>query len=342
MKPLLAVLRGEKPSRRPVWFMRQAGRYLPEYRAIRDLKGGFLDLCYDPVAAAAVTLQPLERFDFDAAIVFADILVIVDAMGVEVGFAKGEGPVVERVADERRVKRFLEVKGQHKIERVCDTLRGVKAELGRDISLIGFCGAPWTVASYMIEGGSSEERLAARRAAGSGEAWFRQLMNRLVVESIEYLAAQVAAGAEVVQIFDSWAGDLPWDLREEWVVKPLQDLVSGFRIRCPGVPVIIFARGVGAGHGAIVDALRPECVSIEQGVPLGWARDTLSERAAVQGNLDPVVLSNGGEQLERSVARILAEMPPLRHIFNLGHGIRQETDPAHVEQVLRMVRQADG
>lgn len=342
MKPLLAVLNGEMPSRRPIWFMRQAGRYLPEYKVVRDRKGGFLDLCYDPLAACEVTLQPLKRFDLDAAIVFADILVIVDAMGVKVDFAVGEGPIVEKVMEEKRVRALKEVRGVRQVEAVCETLSRVKRELGKSVTLIGFCGAPWTVASYMVEGGSSEERLLARRAAADDLPWFCDLVERLVQESIIYLEMQVRAGAEVVQIFDSWAGDLPWDLQEKWVHEPLRMLIDGFRKVCPDIPVIVFARGAGAGHERIVDYVRPQCVSLEPGVPAGWARSVLSDRAAVQGNLDPVLLSMGGLALERSVSRLLKEMPKVRHVFNLGHGIRQETDPAHVERVIEMVRQFDG
>jgi uroporphyrinogen decarboxylase len=342
MKPLLAVLKGEKPSRRPVWFMRQAGRYLPEYRAIRDKKGGFLDLCYDPDAAGEVTLQPLRRYDLDAAIVFADILVLPHAMGVDVDFAAGEGPVVGRVADERAVSQLRESGGSWQVSAVCETLQRVKKELGAGVALIGFCGAPWTVASYMIEGGSSEERLLARRAAAERPKWFETLIGRLVEESVDYLVAQVRAGAEVVQVFDSWAGDLPWDMQEEWVQMPVAALVSEFRKRCPGVPVIVFARGAGAGHAGVVERVRPEGVGIESGVPVDWARDNFCDRVAVQGNLDPVVLAGGGSALERSVTQIVERLPAARHIFNLGHGVRQETDPERLAEVVTMVRRADG
>jgi uroporphyrinogen decarboxylase len=322
--------------------MRQAGRYLPEYRAVRDRKGGFLDLCYDPEAAAEVTLQPLRRFDLDAAIVFADILVLPDAMGVDVGFTTGEGPVVERVRDWQRVSRLGKVRGTIEVERVCETLGRVKGELGRSVALIGFCGAPWTVASYMIEGGSSEERLEARRAAALEPDWFTMLIGRLVEESVEYLAAQVRAGAEAVQVFDSWAGDLPWDLREKWVIAPLSLMVAEFRKLCPGVPVIVFARGVGAGQVDVARRVKPDGVSVEPSVPLGWARKVLVGDVAVQGNLDPVILSLGGDVLEESVGRVVKELPRGRHIFNLGHGIRPETDPEFVKRAVELIRKADG
>jgi uroporphyrinogen decarboxylase len=341
MKPLLAVLSSQKPSRRPVWFMRQAGRYLPEYRSVRDRKGGFLDLCYDPAAASEVTLQPLRRFDFDASIVFADILVIAHAMGVEVGFAAGEGPVVEKVASRQRVISLEAVRAKPQVEAVCETVKRVRAELPADVALIGFCGAPWTVASYMIEGGSSPERLEARRVAGEAPEWFRLLMDRLVNESVDYLAAQVRAGAEIVQIFDSWAGDLPWDLQRRWVHDPLQELVSRFRQVCPGVPVIVFARGSGAGHLRVARHVRPDAVSLESGVPADWARDMLAHEVAVQGNLDPVVLALGGNQLEESVNLLAKTLPMERHVFNLGHGVRPETPPEHVAAVFEMIRRLD-
>ncbi len=342
MKSLLAVLNGEKPSRRPVWFMRQAGRYLPEYRAVRDRKGGFLDLCYDPQAAAEVTLQPLRRFDLDAAIVFADILVVPHAMGVELAFAVGEGPVLGVVRDLSRVRALKSIAVTQQVEQVCDTLRLVKADLDHDVALIGFCGAPWTVASYMIEGGSSDERLLSRKAAAEQPDWFSALIARLIDESVDYLVAQAKAGAEVVQIFDSWAGDLPWDLQETWVQKPLQQLAERFRARCPGVPVIVFARGAGAGHLAIARKVRPNAVSVEAGLPLDWARENLLEHVVVQGNLDPVVLASGGVQMKASVTRILRDLPMERHIFNLGHGIRQETPPDHLAEVVRLIRANDG
>jgi uroporphyrinogen decarboxylase len=341
MKPLLAVLKGERPSRRPVWFMRQAGRYLPEYRAVREKAGSFLDLCYEPRLASEVTLQPIRRFDLDAAIIFADILVVPHAMGVEVGFREGEGPVVEIVNSEARVRRLQRVTSSWQAEAVCETVRQTRAGLPSEIGLIGFCGAPWTVASYMIEGGSSEERLKARQAAYERPDWFVRLMGRLVEESIAYLLAQVAAGAEVVQIFESWAGDLPALFQADLVIEPITRIIQGVRDIHPDIPVIVFARGVGAGHIEVARRTAANAVSIEPMVPVKWARDHLAPISAVQGNLDPLALSLGGSALEHAAASIISELPVERHIFNLGHGVRPETDPAHVALAIEMVRTSD-
>jgi uroporphyrinogen decarboxylase len=341
MKPLLAVLKGERPSRRPVWFMRQAGRYLPEYRAIREKAGSFLQLCYDPQLASEVTLQPLRRFDLDAAIIFADILVVPHAMGVDVSFVEGEGPVLETVAGDGRVRQLKRLKGSRQVEAVCETLLATRKALASEIGLIGFCGAPWTVASYMIEGGSSEERLAARRAAYERPAWFVELMSRLVEESVAYLSSQIAAGAEVIQIFESWAGDLPAQLQEDLVIKPIGTIAERLRRDSPSTPVIVFARGVGAGHIEVAKRTAANAVSIEPMVPVGWAKENLIPVCAVQGNLDPLALSLGGAALEKATEVITSGLPRDRHIFNLGHGIRPETPPDHVSQVIETVRRLD-
>jgi uroporphyrinogen decarboxylase len=321
--------------------MRQAGRYLPEYRAVREKAGSFLNLCYDPAMASEVTLQPVRRFDLDAAIIFADILVVPHAMGVDVGFLEGEGPILEVVDGEARVLRLKSLKASQQVEAVCETLRRTRKELPSDISLIGFCGAPWTVASYMIEGSSSEERLKARQAAYEQPRWFVQLMSRLIDESIAYLSAQIAAGAEVVQIFESWAGDLPAQLQSGLIIDPVARIVEGIRQSHPKIPVIVFARGVGAGHVEVANRTRANAVSIEPTVPVGWARDCLVPTCPVQGNLDPLALSLGGSTLEKAAGEIISKLPLERHIFNLGHGIRPETGPAHVALAIETVRTFD-
>lgn len=249
-KPLLDVLANRMPSRRPVWLMRQAGRYLPEYRDVRTKAGSFLKLCYSPELACEVTLQPLRRFDLDAAILFSDILVVPQAMGLALDFREGEGPVLDTVRDASAV-RSLKVAGTFdEFDRVAETVSRVVGGLPAGKALIGFCGAPWTVASYMIEGGSSKRALALE-VSRSGSAWFAALIDKLVDVSILYLKQQVAAGAEVLQIFDSWAGDIPSDLRSRWVMEPMARIVQGVRQSYPEVPVIVFARGVGQGHAEI-------------------------------------------------------------------------------------------
>ena len=339
-KPLLDVLGGRMPARRPIWFMRQAGRYLPEYRAVREKAGSFLDLCYNPELAAEVTAQPLRRFDLDAAILFADILVVPHAMGLGVRFEEGEGPIIERVLDLDGVRRLGAVGATDQTRRVCETVARVRAGLAPTVALIGFCGGPWTVASYMVEGKSSD-RVAARLAAYSEAEWFRMLIDRLVEESVDYLCAQIEAGAEAVQIFDSWAGELAGELGDRFVIEPLGRMVDAVRVRHPQVPVIVFARGFGVRQLEVARRTGASCLGIETELPMSWAGRELAPQAAVQGNLDPVALWAPDDMLERETQRICGSIARSRHVFNLGHGIRQGTDAAKIERVIRAVREFD-
>jgi uroporphyrinogen decarboxylase len=341
-KPLLDVLTGRIPSCRPIWLMRQAGRYLPEYREVRAHAGSFLGLCDDAKLASEVTLQPLRRYDLDAAIVFADILLIARALGSNLDFRDSEGPVLTPVRSDADVKALARVADLERLKAVFETLALVKKALASHQTLIGFCGGPWTVASYMIEGGSSEERLVAREAAIRQPGWFKELMCRLVDASVDYLAAQVEAGAEALQIFESWAGDLPENLQEELIFEPVQAVIAGVRKRVKAVPVIGFARGLGAAHRDFAMKCDLTAVSVEQGVPLAWVKSVLMPRLSVQGNLDPLILSIGGEALDSAVRRIIALLPAHSHVFNLGHGVRQETPPENVARLVDAVRQADG
>lgn len=335
--PLLDVL-GRRPSgRRPVWFMRQAGRYLPEYRAVRERAGSFLDLCYDPDLASEVTLQPLRRFDLDAAILFADILVVPHAMGVDVRFEEGEGPVLAVVRSGEDVRKLGPVRETEKVRRVCETVSNVRARLAGDKALIGFCGAPWTVASYMLQGGGSD-RTVAKISAYRREPWFMELMDRLVEESVEYLSAQVEAGVDAVQIFDSWAGDLVGEEREAFVMEPLAEMASRLEERYPGIPVIIFARGVGQDHIRLGRSKGVAAIGIETECDLGRLPGDL----VVQGNLDPVALLAGTDVACRETKRICGTIGRERHIFNLGHGIRVGTDPEVIRAVVDTIRQLDG
>lgn len=339
---LLDVLKGKEPGRRPLWFMRQAGRYLPEYRELRAKAGSFLKLCYNPGLASEVTLQPLRRFDLDAAIVFADILVVPQAMGLGLTFTDGEGPVVERVSGPDEVAALRRLDEAEEVRLVCETVRGVKAGLPEGVALIGFCGAPWTVASYMVGGGGEGGRERARAAAMAGQTWFGELMGRLVEASVSYLVRQIDAGADVVQIFDSWAGDLPGYLQRDLVAQPIAAILAGVRKERPGVPVIVFARGAGAGHKAIGEITKAEALSIETSMPLDWARDHLAGRHVVQGNLDPLLVEQGGEALKTGVREIAGILPKQHHIFNLGHGMRPGTPPAHVDLIVKTLRELDG
>lgn len=340
-KALLDVLTGKTPDRRPVWLMRQAGRYLAEYRAVRQEAGSFLDLCYKPDLAAEVTLQPLRRYDFDASIVFADILVVPHAMGSDLKFVENEGPVLSLVRNMDDVNALSDAKGAWQFERVYETLGKVKAGLAPHVTLIGFCGAPWTVASYMIEGRGSD-RAVALAAAAKAEPWFVRLVDRLVEISVSYLVGQVKAGAEVLQVFDSWAGDLPEALRGRWVHEPIARVVEGVRKAVPGVPVIVFGRGIGNGHAALARATHANAVSVEQNTRLSDVLNDLPAGVAVQGNLAPELLQDGGAAMLSGAEAICREVPMDRHIFNLGHGILQHTPPENVTALLEVIRRTDG
>lgn len=334
---LLDVLMRRPAERRPMWFMRQAGRYLPEYRAVREKAGSFLDLCYNPELAAEVTVQPLRRYDLDAAILFADILVVPHAMGLALRFAEGEGPILDTVRSLEEVNALRPLAESHEVKQVCRTVELTRAQLAPGKALIGFCGAPWTVASYMIAGGGSD-RVVAKVAAYQRQPWFCALIDRLVTESIDYLCAQADAGAQAVQIFDSWAGDLVGTELDEFVLKPVTAIVAGVKARHPGLPVIVFARGVGPHQRRAAAIPGANAVGIETEFDLA----ELPPDVVVQGNLDPVALIAGKSVVETEVRRICASVDRQRHIFNLGHGIRLGTDPGVVGAVVDAVRRFDG
>jgi uroporphyrinogen decarboxylase len=317
--------------------MRQAGRYLPEYRAVREKAGSFLDLCYHPELAAEVTVQPLRRYDLDAAILFADILIVPHAMGLALKFEEGEGPVLQTVRSSEDLAALKPVAQSVEVRQVCRTVSLTRSQLAPEKALIGFCGAPWTVASYMIAGGGSD-RVMAKVAAYQRQAWFCALIDRLVTESIDYLAAQAEAGAQAVQIFDSWAGDLVGTELDEFVLKPIGAIVAGLRKRHPDLPVIVFARGIG-NHQNRAAAL-PGVSAI--GVETEFDLSLLPAQVVVQGNLDPVALIAGEKVVQREVQRICGSIDRQRHVFNLGHGIRLGTDPAVVGAAVDAVRRLDG
>jgi uroporphyrinogen decarboxylase len=340
VKPLIDVLKGRQPSRRPVWVMRQAGRYLPEYREVRAKAGSFLGLCYDPAAAAEVTLQPLRRFDLDAAIVFSDILVVPHAMGLSLDFQEGEGPILSTVQNADDVSRLSNITESWQAARVCETLKCVKAELSPQKALIGFCGAPWTVASYMIEGRSSN-RAKALELSVKRPQWFLDLIERLIEASISYLNMQIKAGADTVQIFDSWAGDIGADGLDDFVKGPIARIVDGVRAQYPGFPIIVFARGVGNYHAEIAEGTGASAVGVENGVSLSDVLKTLPGGVAVQGNLSPETLLKGTQTIEAEASAILRDVPARRHVFNLGHGILPQTDPSNLEFLINVVRKFD-
>lgn len=335
---LLSVFDGEALSPPPVWLMRQAGRYLPEYRATRAKAGGFLDLCYNPAMAAEVTLQPIRRFGFDAAILFSDILVVPDALGQKVSFVEGEGPRLVPLADGIAIAK-LSLAGADKIfATVAETVQRLRQDLPAETALIGFCGAPWTVATYMIGGQGSSDQAAARGMAYRDPAAFQALMDVLVAASVTYLDGQVRAGADLLQIFDSWAGSLPEDQFDRWVIAPTKALVAEMKRRHPDVPIIGFPRGAGVHGVRFARETGVDAVGCDTAMPLSQIRSSLSGKTVVQGNLDPLLLVAGGERMRTQVRRIVETLGVNPFIFNLGHGIVPHTPPEHVAALVEMVR----
>jgi uroporphyrinogen decarboxylase len=340
LKALLDVLENRIPKRRPIWVMRQAGRYLPEYRATREKAGSFLKLCYNPELACEVTLQPLRRYDFDAAILFSDILVVPQAMGLALDFKEGEGPILQTVSNLAEVE-ALRVDGSFaEFEKVWQTVGLVKSGLAKDKTLIGFCGAPWTVVSYMIEGGSSDRKKALAVALEQSD-WYGQLIDKVVLVSIQYLLGQIKAGAETVQIFDSWAGDLPVGSLQRLVIGPIRRIVDEVRTVHPGFPIIVFARGVGDQHALVADGTAGNAIGVEEDCQLSDVLDSLKPPVAVQGNLAPGLLLGDVASLRSGVRSVLHGVPMARHIFNLGHGITPQVDPRMVFELVDAVRDFD-
>jgi uroporphyrinogen decarboxylase len=337
---LLRPFAGEALSPPPVWLMRQAGRYLPEYRAVRQQAGSFLDLCYTPALAAEVTLQPVRRFGFDAAILFADILLVPDALGQRLDFVEGEGPRLDPVRSGRDLDRLNAAATRSKFARVFETVAKVRQELSHDTALIGFCGAPWTVATYMVGGQASDEQAHALHWAAIDPAGFKRLIDLLAEVSVDYLAGQVEAGAGVVQVFDTWAGRLPGEQFRRWAIEPTKAIVQEFKRRHPNVPVIGFPRGAGAQAAAYVAETGVDGIGCHTDMPLEYMASELAGKAVVQGNLDPLLLVEGGQAMERRVAEILTALSGRRFIFNLGHGIVPQTPPENVARLVDLVRGA--
>ena len=337
-KPFIDVLSGQRQAIPPVWMMRQAGRYLPEYREVRAKAGGFLDLCFNPDLAAEVTLQPIRRFGFDAAIIFSDILVIPYALGRSVRFEVGEGPRLEPLDDPGKVATLAPYADFGKLAAVFEALRIVRGALDPKIALIGFCGAPWTVATYMVAGHGTPDQAPARMMAYRHPDAFAKIIDVLVESSIEYLLMQLAAGADVLQIFDTWAGVLPPTEFARWSVEPTRRIVEGVRAKVPDAKIIGFPRGAGALLPGYVEATGVNAVSIDWTAEPAFIRERVQSKVAVQGNLDPLVLISGGAALDSAVDNVLANFAQGRLIFNLGHGIQPETPIAHVEQMLKRVR----
>jgi len=337
-KLLLDVLSGQKHSPPPIWMMRQAGRYLPEYREVRARAGGFLDLCFTPDFAVEVTLQPIRRFGFDGAVIFSDILVMPYALGRDVRFEAGEGPRLDPLDTPEKIAALATEADFGKLQPVYEALRRVRAELAPEVTLIGFCGAPWTVATYMVAGQGTPDQAPARMLAYREPEAFSKIIDALVENSIEHLVGQLEAGADCVQIFDTWAGVLPPREFLRWSIAPTARIVEGVRAKVPDAKIIGFPRGAGALLPAYVGATRVDAVSIDWTAEPSLIRERVQTRVAVQGNLDPLALIAGGAALERAVDDVLSNYGQGRLIFNLGHGILPETPIAHVEQMIARVR----
>ena len=340
-KLLIRALRGEALKNPPIWLMRQAGRYLPEYRGTRAAAGSFLELCYNPVLATEVTLQPIRRFGFDAAILFSDILVVADALGQKVSFEEGRGPVLEALTDGKDLAQLGLGRFHQHLGPVYETVSRIRAALPAETALIGFAGAPWTVASYMIEGGSSRDFAKSKAWMYGRQQEFAALIGLLVDATSQYLIQQVEAGAEVLQLFDSWAGALAHNDMRLFSLEPARQIVANVRAVHPEVPIIFFPRGVGAGYLDFAEAGVFSGLSLDQSVPLAWARQ-LQKQVALQGNLDPQILVAGGRALRYGVAHILNRLDKKGFIFNLGHGIVPETPPEHVAELVKLVREGAG
>ena len=334
---MLAVLCGERREPVPMWMMRQAGRYLPEYRELRASKGGFLDLVYDSDAAAEITLQPLKRFpQLDAAILFSDILIVPFAIGQNLSFVTGEGPRLTPTLANSALDQLTAYPAR--LEPIYETVRKVKAALPAGKTLIGFAGSPWTVATYMVAGQGSREQAEARRMAYADPARFGGLIARIEEVTLGYLFGQIEAGAEAVQLFDSWAGSLSPQQFEQWVIGPTARIVDALKKRHPDVPVIGFPKGAGGKLRAYAVETKVTALGLDETVEPLWAAKQLPEKLPLQGNLDPLALIAGGGALETAVKRILDAFAGRPHIFNLGHGILQDTPIAHVEQLLALVK----
>jgi uroporphyrinogen decarboxylase len=337
-KPLLRTLSGEHSAIPPIWLMRQAGRYLPEYRAIREKTKSFLDLCFNPKLACEVTLQPIRRFGFDAAILFSDILVVPHALGQHVTFETGEGPRLDALKEPSAIERLRPEIDHAKLAPVYETIACVKAELPPAVALLGFCGAPWTVATYMIAGCGTADQLPARLFAYRHAEAFSKLIDILTEASASYLIRQFAAGVDAVQIFDTWAGVLPADEFRKWCIEPTARIVASLREHIPAAQIIGFPRGAGTELQRYLDAVPVDAVGLDWMTELNFARDYIQPLRTIQGNLDPLVLLAGGAALDHATDAILEAFGRRPFIFNLGHGILPDTPLSHVERLIARVR----
>jgi len=333
---LLDTLRGSNGTRRPVWLMRQAGRYLPEYRELRASKGGFLPLVYDPDAAAEITLQPVRRFGFDGAILFSDILIVPYAMGQDLEFLVGEGPRMSPRLLDAALESLEAV--PERLEPIYRTVALVRSALGPETTLLGFAGSPWTIATYMVAGEGSRDQHDTRAYAYRDPAAFQAIIDAIVTTTVDYLEGQARAGAEAVQLFDSWAGSLAPAEFERWVIAPNAEIVRRLRARCPDLPIIGFPKGAGEKLAAYARETGVDALGVDETIDPLWAARELPAGLPVQGNLDPLLVLAGLDEMERQALRVLDAFAGRPHVFNLGHGIGQFTPIEHVERLLKVVR----
>ncbi len=338
-KTILSALSGRTQPVPPIWMMRQAGRYLPEYRATRETAGDFLTLCYTPELAAEVTLQPIRRYGFDAAILFADILLLPQALGADLWFVTGEGPRLSTITTPAELAALKPAAAIHEtLAPVYETVRILARELPRETTLIGFAGAPWTVATYMVAGRGTPDQGPAHALKAADRATFQALIDLLTEATIDYLSAQVEAGAEVVKLFDSWAGSLRGQDFDDFALAPTRRIIAALKARHPGLPVIAFPREAGARYTGFARATGADCVALDNSVSAEWAAANVQKDGCVQGNLDPALLVTGGERLVSETRRIVRAFAGGPHIFNLGHGITPEADPDNVRRMIDAIR----
>ncbi len=335
-KKLLNVLRGDQEAIPPMWLMRQAGRYLPEYRELRAQKGGFLELAYDSDAATEITIQPIRRFGFDAAILFSDILVIPHAMGQDLWFETGEGPRLAPRLAQSALEDFIPA--PERLRPVLDTVRKVSDALPPETTFLGFAGSPWTVATYMVHGQGSKDQSEARRMAHVEPERFSALIEAIITATVDYLAGQIEAGVDAVQLFDSWAGSLSPAQFEKWVIAPNAEIVRRLKARHPDAPIIGFPKGAGGKLAAYAEGTGVDALGLDETVDPHWANRELPRDLPVQGNLDPLALIAGGSDLTSAVDNILSAFTDRPHVFNLGHGILPDTPIEHVQKLLTLVR----
>ena len=338
-KPLLLALRGKSQLHPPIWLMRQAGRYLSEYRNLRSQAGSFLNLCYNPKLAAAVTLQPVERFGLDAAILFSDILLIPDALGQTISFVEGDGPKLNPVRNLKDLENLNSELNVKHLSPVYETVSAVASQLDQNVALIGFAGAPWTVAAYMVEGQTSRHFDFVKHWAFSDPSSFEVLITRLIDATVVHLCKQIEAGADAVQLFESWAGVLPSKEFARWCIKPVEIITKRVKAKFPGTPVIAFPRGAGVGYVGYAGATGVDGLGVDYTLPTKWIATVLQPNVCVQGNLDPQILLVGGRMMEAAVREIKNVLNNGPFVFNLGHGVLPQTPPEHVAELVQLVRE---